>query len=73
MMEGIVLAAIFAVAVVVVIRVRYRAFTGKNSGCAGCPGNCGQDCSCSHPQHEPKKENENDMPHYSNVKQDKEL
>jgi hypothetical protein len=41
MIEGIMLAIILVAAVVAVIRPWYRAFSGKSSGCAGCPGGCG--------------------------------
>jgi hypothetical protein len=47
MTEGIWLATILIVAVALVVRPWYRAISGKEHGCAGCPGASGQACSCS--------------------------
>lgn len=52
MLEGVLLAAIFAAAVIYAFRFWYRAFTGKEQGCTGCPGGCGHGKSCAHLQEE---------------------
>ncbi len=44
MVEHIVLTIIFIAAVSFIARSVYKTFTGKNNGCANCPGNCGQSC-----------------------------
>ncbi|MDY0091121.1 MAG: FeoB-associated Cys-rich membrane protein [Candidatus Vecturithrix sp.] len=44
MIEHIFLTIIFLAAVSFIARSVYKTFTGKNTGCANCPGNCGQSC-----------------------------
>ena len=73
MNEGILLAAIFVVAVVLVARPWYKAISGKKVGCVGCPGACGQDCSCSRPQFELNESDENGFSHHNSAQQDEGL
>ncbi len=71
MNEGILLAAILVVALVLAARPWYRAITGKSSGCVGCPGACGPTCSCSGHHEEMEEKCGVSIPNERRAEQDK--